>query len=216
MAADVDAATAAPPPPPASAPLYQLGSDALVRLAAASPSAAAQAALAERCKRLLAANTPIAQMPPECKPYLPPAPSPSAGNLFLYAPSYVFKPSLVGAATPSAPSPSTGAQLPTNPANLWKACNDRLQRGTPFAQLPTACQNILRNPPAGVGVALCPDPTVFTYVRMIPCPATAPSPPSTQRNPTQPPSTQRVPTVPPPAPIAPPAPPAQPPVAQPP
>jgi Subtilase family len=208
------------PPPSSSPPLYTPQVDALYRVNTASPSAAA---LEKRCKELLASGRPVGQMPPECKPYLPPPPSIArAATLFSYSPALAAA-ALVPRAPSVAPSP--------NAADIEKRCRAALATGIPASQLPRECAPYT-SAPSAANPPLCPDPTVYTHVRMIPCPsAPAPSPPgSTARVPTQPPTsnppaqrppTTQPPTAQPPAPRAPsqpplssaptpPAPPAQP------
>ncbi|TAG84214.1 MAG: hypothetical protein EAZ24_01710, partial [Burkholderiales bacterium] len=216
------AATTAPPPPPSSPPLYAPGVDALARAAAQSSSAQAQAALAERCKALLAAGRAVSQMPPECKPYLPTVPTASGAprptlvvppSLFAYTPavSALRPPS----AAPTPVPPSASPMLPSDLPSLKKYCEALLARGAAYAQLPAECRRVLPDPgntsppvpPAGA-VPMCPDPTVFTHVRMIPCPP-APAP-SGQRSTPNPPAPPSGPTTRPPGPAPAPAPTATP------
>jgi hypothetical protein len=211
-----EAATTAPPAPPSvSPPLYLPQVDALYRVSAASPNAAA---LEKRCKALLANGTPTSQMPPECKPYLPPPVFARVATLFSYSP--VLSAALLPRTPSPAPAPNPSA------ADIERRCRAALATGVPVSQLPRECAPYT-SPPSAANPPMCPDPKVYTHVRMIPCPsAPAPAPSgSTARIPTQPPVSnppaQRSPNPQPPAPRAPaqspspspptpPAPPAQP------
>ncbi len=172
----------APPPPPNTSPqLYTPQVDALYRISAPLQNTAA---LEKRCKELLASGRPVAQMPSECKPYLPSPPSIArVATLFSYSPV------LAAALAPNAPPSGSNR----NPADIEKRCRAALATGVPPSQLPPECAPYL--PPTGATKSpMCPDPTVYTHVRMIPCPAAPPPSGSTSRvPPAANPSTQRQP-----------------------
>jgi Subtilase family len=179
------AASAPTPLPSASPPLYTPQVDALNR---ASTSSSTAAALEKRCKELLASGRPIAQMPAECKPYLPSPPSvANAQALFSYSP--VIAAALLPRVPAPAPTPGASA------ADIERRCRAALATGVPPSQLPRECAPYV--PPSGAAnPPMCPDPAVATHVRMIPCPP-APSGSSSRVPPTATPPAQRAPTQPP-------------------
>jgi Subtilase family len=162
-----------PPPPPApksptlASSLFTYSAAALLKSPSSSAPAPAPtpAQIAEaRCKALLAKNTPATQLPPNCN----------------YPVSVLT--ATVGGVPPSPPSPPSQP----GPTGIEKRCRDQVAQGIPLSQLPKVCQQFFPPPPSnpspnsggpGLPSGQCVDPTVFTHVRLIPCPpAPTPSP----------------------------------------